>query len=43
LALKMADRGYVLEKGKIVLSGDARDLMKNEDVKTAYLGRLRDS
>jgi branched-chain amino acid transport system ATP-binding protein len=38
LALQMADRGYVMETGRIVLSGPARDLMANENVKRAYLG-----
>lgn len=37
-ALEIADRAYVLETGKIVLSGDAKDLMNNESVKKAYLG-----
>ena len=38
MALGIAHRGYVLETGKIVLEGDARDLAENEDVKKAYLG-----
>jgi branched-chain amino acid transport system ATP-binding protein len=37
-ALKRADFGYVLEVGKIVLSGTGRDLLVNEDVRKAYLG-----
>lgn len=37
-ALEIADRAYVLETGKIVLSGDATDLMNDESVKKAYLG-----
>lgn len=37
-ALSVADRAYVLETGKIVLSGDAKELMNNESVKKAYLG-----
>jgi branched-chain amino acid transport system ATP-binding protein len=37
-ALKRADYGYVLEVGKIVLSGTGRDLLVNEDVRKAYLG-----
>lgn len=37
-ALSVADRAYVLETGKIVLSGDAKELMNNESVKQAYLG-----
>ena len=34
-ALEVADRAYVLETGKIVLSGDAKDLMNDEAVKKA--------
>lgn len=30
--------GYVLETGRITLTGSGRDLLKNEDVKKAYLG-----
>jgi branched-chain amino acid transport system ATP-binding protein len=37
-ALKRADFGYVLEVGKIVLSGTGEDLLVNEDVRKAYLG-----
>lgn len=37
-ALSISDRAYVLETGKIALSGDAKDLMNNEDIKKAYLG-----
>ena len=37
-ALSMANRAYVLETGKISLSGDAKELMDNEQVKKAYLG-----
>lgn len=38
LALENADRGYVLEAGCITLSGKAADLLKDEQVKKAYLG-----
>ena len=38
-ALKIADRGYVLEVGKIILQGPAADLLANSDVQRAYLGR----
>ena len=38
MALKIADLGYVLETGRITLTGSGRDLLKNEDVKKAYLG-----
>lgn len=38
LALKFAQRGYVLENGRLVLQGEADDLLTNPDVKKAYLG-----
>ncbi len=38
-ALAIADRGYVLETGKVILQGPARDLLDNQDVQRAYLGR----
>ncbi len=38
MALQIADRGYVLETGRIVLSGSAQELFTNEEVKKAYLG-----
>ena len=37
-ALSISDRAYVLETGKITLSGDAKTLMNDESVKKAYLG-----
>lgn len=37
-ALEIADRAYVLETGKILLSGDAKELMNDDAVKKAYLG-----
>ena len=37
-ALSIADRAYVLETGKIVLSGEASDLLNNDSIKKAYLG-----
>ena len=37
-ALSIADRAYVLETGKIVLEGDAKDLLNDESIKKAYLG-----
>ena len=37
-ALSIADRAYVLETGKIVLSGDAKILMNDDSIKKAYLG-----
>jgi branched-chain amino acid transport system ATP-binding protein len=38
LALRMADRAYVMESGRIALSGRAPDLLDNAEVKRAYLG-----
>jgi branched-chain amino acid transport system ATP-binding protein len=38
LALQVADRGYVMENGRIVLEDKADNLLSNEDVKKAYLG-----
>lgn len=38
-ALKLADRGYVLETGKVVLEGPADELLENAEVKRAYLGK----
>lgn len=37
-ALSIADRGYVMENGHIVLQGTAGELMNNDEVKAAYLG-----
>ena len=37
-ALSIADRAYVLETGRIVLEGNAKDLLNNESIKKAYLG-----
>lgn len=38
MALSIADRGYVLETGQIVLSGSGEELLNSEEVKKAYLG-----
>ena len=38
-ALNMAERAYVLETGRIVLSGEAGELMEHDEVKRAYLGK----
>ena len=38
-ALKIADRGYVLETGRIILQGSATELLEDREVKRAYLGR----
>jgi branched-chain amino acid transport system ATP-binding protein len=39
VSLSIADRGYVLQTGRIVLSGPASSLMKHEELRKAYLGR----
>lgn len=38
IALKISDRAYVLETGKVVLSGKAEELLSSEEVQKAYLG-----
>ena len=38
-ALKIADRGYVLETGRITLEGSGRELLSNPAVRSAYLGK----
>jgi len=38
VALRYADYGYILENGRVVMDGAARDLAQNEDVKEFYLG-----
>jgi branched-chain amino acid transport system ATP-binding protein len=38
MALSIADRGYVLSTGEIVLEGAAGELLQSEDLKRAYLG-----
>ena len=37
-ALSIADRAYVLETGKVVMTGPASELMNNDAIKAAYLG-----
>ena len=39
-ALELSDRAYVLETGRIELSGASKELISNEEVKKAYLGRM---
>ena len=39
IALKIANRGYVLDTGRIILEGDSAGLLANRDVQRAYLGR----
>jgi branched-chain amino acid transport system ATP-binding protein len=38
MALRFAQRGYVLENGSLVLEGNSEELLVNPDVKKAYLG-----
>jgi branched-chain amino acid transport system ATP-binding protein len=38
MALKFAQRAYVLESGSLVLEGDSQELLTNPEVKKAYLG-----
>jgi len=38
VALRFADYGYILENGRVVMDGEARELAQNEDVKEFYLG-----
>jgi len=40
-ALRVADRGYAMERGRIVVEGTARELLSSERVRHAYLGRVR--
>ncbi len=42
-ALRIADRGYVMENGKIIVQGPAADLLANQDVQRAYLGQNVDN
>jgi branched-chain amino acid transport system ATP-binding protein len=39
VSLSIADRGYVLSTGRLVLEGKAAELLENEDLRKAYLGR----
>ncbi|MEA2058950.1 MAG: ABC transporter ATP-binding protein [Thermodesulfobacteriota bacterium] len=42
-ALKLANRAYVLEVGKIVLSGNAGDILASEKIQEAYLGKKKEA
>ena len=42
-ALRIAQRGYVLETGRIVLQGSAEDLLANREIQRAYLGKDLDA
>ena len=41
MALAIADRAYVLQTGRVVLSGPAGELRENELIRQAYLGELK--
>ena len=41
MALKIADKAYVLETGSIVLEGSGEELLQNESVREAYLGKKK--
>ena len=41
MALHIADHAYVLETGRITLSGTGKELLENEEVKAAYLGKKK--
>ena len=38
-ALKVADRGYIIETGRIIMEGETQDLLNNKEVQRAYLGK----
>ena len=38
MALSIANRAYVLETGKVLMEGNAHELMDNDEVRKAYLG-----
>jgi branched-chain amino acid transport system ATP-binding protein len=39
MALELADRGYVIETGQVVMEGDSEDLRQNKEIERAYLGK----
>ena len=41
MALKVADVAYVLETGRITMSGTGKELLENPDIKAAYLGKKK--
>ncbi len=43
MALSIASRGYVLQTGEVVLSGEAKGLLQNEWLRSAYLGEMKAS
>jgi branched-chain amino acid transport system ATP-binding protein len=42
-ALRIANRGYVLENGRLILEGDSEDLLANREIQRAYLGKDLDA
>lgn len=42
MALNTADYGYVLETGKIIMEGEGKELLRNEAIREAYLGKHSD-
>ena len=40
-ALSIADKAYVLEQGKVTMEGSASELIKNEKIQEAYLGKKK--
>jgi branched-chain amino acid transport system ATP-binding protein len=40
-ALSIADKAYVLEQGKVTVEGSASELIKNEKIQEAYLGKKK--
>lgn len=41
MALKAADQAYVMETGRITMSGTGTELLENDDIKAAYLGKSK--
>ena len=41
MALKIADKGYVMETGEIKMEGTGAELLANEEIKEAYLGKQK--
>ncbi len=41
MALKVADRAYVMETGRITMSGTGREILENDEIKAAYLGKKK--
>ena len=41
MALKVAHHAYVLETGRIMMEGSGKELLENEEIKEAYLGKKK--